>query len=413
MSNSISPESGNQKTKTTSPTETAARQNLVEAAKRIGPSLRARSDEINQLRRLPDGVWRDLVETGLLRALQPSRWGGVEAGLDEFYAAVAEVARAEGSTGWALGIVGVHPWQTALYPRQLQEEIWGDDPTIFNSSSYAPTGKAEKAPGGWRLDGRWSFSTGCDHCQWVNLGAIPGMTTVEGLEVPDFRSFILPRKDYRIDDNWFVSGLAGSGSKDIVVDNAFVPEYRSQSHWDYTRGVPLPGWEINPSPLYKLPWAVVFNLALAAATLGAAQGFLEEWINASRTRIGGLGLKVSEDPYTYKLLAEASYTIDSGLLTLIRDAGAMMETVRAGEAIPYKRRAAIRYNACRAAQLAARAVDDLYESSSGRIIFFGHPLHRRYQDVKAMLGHAYLNVDNPARMYGAMELGNRVVEFFL
>jgi 3-hydroxy-9,10-secoandrosta-1,3,5(10)-triene-9,17-dione monooxygenase len=149
------------------------------------------------------------------------------------------------------GIIGVRPWQTALYSDETQQEIWGDDPTTMNSSSYAPTGKAERVPGGFRLSGRWSFSSGCDHCRWVNLGTIAGGIDVDRRQLPDFRSFLLPRKDYRIDDNWHVAGLAGTGSKDIVVNDAFVPDHRSMSHWDLTLGKPMPGWELNPAPLCR------------------------------------------------------------------------------------------------------------------------------------------------------------------
>jgi 3-hydroxy-9,10-secoandrosta-1,3,5(10)-triene-9,17-dione monooxygenase len=119
----------------------------------------------------------------------------------EFYSAVIEVARAEGCAGWVAGIIGVHPWQTALYSDETQQEIWGDDPTTMNSSSYTATGKAERVPGGFRLSGRWSFSSGCDHCRWVNLATTAGGIEMDGRQLPDFRSFLLPRKDYRIDDN--------------------------------------------------------------------------------------------------------------------------------------------------------------------------------------------------------------------
>lgn len=163
---------------------------LTERARRLAPTLRERAEETTKLRRLPDSSWRDLVDSGLVRGLQPAYWGGAEADLRDFYQAVVEVARAEGSTGWVLGVAGVHPWQTSLYPVQTQEEVWGKDPTVINSSSYAPTGKAERVSGGYRLNGRWSFSSGCDHCSWVNLGAIVGTVTIKEQEVPDFRSFL-------------------------------------------------------------------------------------------------------------------------------------------------------------------------------------------------------------------------------
>jgi 3-hydroxy-9,10-secoandrosta-1,3,5(10)-triene-9,17-dione monooxygenase len=385
--------------------------NLIEVAKRLAPQCSRRSDDANRLRRFPDDLWKEFVESGLSRGLQASRWGGGEVDLAEFYAALFEIARAEGSLGWVLGVLGVHPWQTSLYPRETQEEVWGADPTVFNSSSYAPTGQAERVAGGWRLNGRWSFSTGCDLCQWVNLGAIPGMVEIEGQTVPEFRSFLLPRKDYQIDDNWRVAGMAGTGSKDIVVDHAFVPEHRSQSHWDYSYGLPLAGWEVNPAPLYRVPWALVFSFALNAATLGAARGFLDAWTEINKTRVGGFGVRARDDLFTQKLLAESDHAIETALLRLKADAEELMDAARAGNFLPRVRRAGMRYHGCRSVQLAVQAVDRLYESSSGRIIFHDHPLQRRYQDTKAMLGHVYLNTDPPGRIFGAMTLGVPTVEF--
>jgi len=396
------------------PVHQAARTDIVESARRLGPALRERSAEGARLRRLPDATISDLIETGILRMMQPARWGGREDSFDTFVTVVSEIARAEGSTGWVLGILGIHPWQTALYPRETQEEVWGADPTAFNSSSYAPTGKAERVSDGYCVSGRWSFSTGCDHCQWVNLGAFAEMVKVEGHEVPDFRSFLIPRKDYRIDDNWHVAGMSGTGSKDIVVDNAFVPDHRSQSHWDYMVGAPLPGWEVNPGPLYRLPWAVVFNYAIAAAIMGASRGFLDLWLGISRTRKGGLsGGEIKDDPFAQKLTAESIYAIDGGIARLRADAAAMMAAAEKGGPLDRKWRAQLRYNANRSAQLAVQAVDRMYEASSGRIIFNDHPLQRTYQDIKAMLSHAYLNVDIPARIFGAMELGVPTLECLL
>jgi 3-hydroxy-9,10-secoandrosta-1,3,5(10)-triene-9,17-dione monooxygenase len=392
---------------------TARPRTLADKARRLAPALRDRAEETAKLRRLPDETWRDLVDTGLVRALQPARWGGGEASVRDFYEAVVEVARAEPSTGWVLGVAGVHPWQTALFPERTQEEMWGRDPTVVNSSSYAPTGKAVRVPGGHRLSGRWSFSSGCDHCSWVNLGGVVGTVNIEGQEVPDFRSFLLPRQDYRIDDNWHVAGMSGTGSKDIVVADAFVPDHRSESHWDYALGRPLPGWEVNDSPLYHLSFAVVFNTVLAAAVIGAAAGFLDDWTEITRTRKAGLGSTVAQDPSIQKLFAEARYAIDGAIGRLYADAEEMMDAANAGDPVPFKRRAELRYHACRSAQICSRTVDQLFEASSGRAIFFDHPLQRRFQDIKAMMGHTYLNVDSPARLYGALEFGVPVLEAML
>lgn len=393
---------------TTATLSRPTRECLRDSARRLAASFREHADENARLRRLCDDTWRDLVDSGLVRALQPIRWGGGEVDLFEFYDAVIETARADGSTGWVLGVIGVHPWQTALYPEETQQEVWGKDATVMNSSSYAPTGKAERVPGGFRVQGRWSFSTGCDHCTWLNLGAFAGTVNVNGQEVPDFRSFLLPRSDYRIDDNWHVAGLQGTGSKDVVVEDAFVPDHRSQSHWDYALGKPLPGWRLNAGPLYRLPWAVVFNGAIGAGAIGAAEGFLDEWTEHSRSRRMGLGALAAEDPAIQQLLAEARYTIDGARHHLRADAEEMMAAARAGEILSFERRAEIRYHVNRSAQLCLRTVHRLFEASSGRAIFLDHPLQRRFQDLTAMLGHTYLNAEVVARLFGAQRLGQPI-----
>jgi 3-hydroxy-9,10-secoandrosta-1,3,5(10)-triene-9,17-dione monooxygenase len=391
----------------------ASRPGLIESAKALASVFRERVAEANQLRRLPDASWQDLLGSGIVRGLQPARWGGGEVHPREFYSAVVEVARAEGCAGWVAGIVGVHPWQTALYADKTQQEVWGEDPTVMNSSSYAPTGKAARVAGGYRLSGRWSFSSGCDHCGWVNLGAIAGGLKIDGHEVPDFRSYLLPRKDYAIDDNWRVAGLAGTGSKDIVVADAFIPEHRSMSHWDLTLGRPMPGWESNPAPLYRLPFAAVFINTLTAAVLGASAGLLEAFIETGRDRNSGMGIKLIDDPYCLQTVAEASYTINSATLSFLHDCDEMMQSAEAGEAFSLQRRAELRYHTTRSAQLAAHAVERLFEQAGGRAIFLDHPLQRRYQDVKAMMHHAAMNPNPAAKLYGAARFGQPILDMFL
>ena len=130
------------------------------------PALRERAARAEQLRRLPDETFADFQEAGLLRALQPKRYGGYELDPGTFYQAVAEVGAVCGSSGWILGVLGVHNWHLAILPPQAQEDVWGEDDSVQLSTSLAPTGTVERAGGGFRLHGRWSFSSGCDYCQW-------------------------------------------------------------------------------------------------------------------------------------------------------------------------------------------------------------------------------------------------------
>ena len=228
-------------------------------------------------------------------------------------------------------MIGVHPWQLALFSDKAQQEMWSDDPATMHSSSYDPTGKAEKVAGGYKISGRWSFSTGCDHCRGVMLGAICGSREIAGNQVRDFRSFLLTRDQYQIEDNWHVAGLKGTGSKDIVVEETFVPDYRTQSHLDYAINAPLPGQEVNPGPLYRLPWSVVFNMALAASALGSARGFVDAWTAASRDRKLNSGGRSADDAIIQQRLAEAVWYLDASGARIRADAIELWQMAEARE----------------------------------------------------------------------------------
>ncbi len=387
--------------------------NLVDKAKQLAPAFAASADEDAKLRRLSDATWRHLLNGGFLRALQPKRWGGGEVGIVEFIDAIAEISRASPSAGWVAGVIGVHPWQLALFDDAAQREMWGGDPATMHSSSYNPTGKAEKVDGGYRLSGRWSFSSGCDHCRGVNLGATVGLRDVGGTQAPDFRSFLLLRDQYRIDDTWRVAGLSGTGSNDIVVESAFVPEHRTQSHLDYALNLPLAGRELNDGVLYRLPWSVVFNMALAASVLGAARGFIDAWIEQTTTRKLARGLRAADDALTQRRLAEAMWYVDITLSRMRADAAELWQMAQAHESASMQQRAQIRWNMCRGCDLVGAAVVDLLRAASGRSIYLDHPLQRRFQDVLGGLGHAFLVPDPLAQFVGGSLLGSNKLEMVL
>jgi 3-hydroxy-9,10-secoandrosta-1,3,5(10)-triene-9,17-dione monooxygenase len=274
---------------------------LIVRAQVLKEALTARAAKADELRRVPDETIADFREAGFFRMLQPTRWGGLEVDPTTFFDVQMAVASACPSSAWVLGVVAVHAWQLALFPLQAQEDVWGTDAGTLISSSYAPTGKVARAEGGYRISGRWSFSSGCDHCQWVFLGGfVP--PEAEG-KPPEMRTFLLPRSDYRIDDNWHVAGLKGTGSKDIVVENAFVPEHRTHKLIDGFKRQ-SPGNAVNPSPLYRLPFGQIFVRSVSTSAIGAAQGALDAFLDIAAKRVAASdGAKVSEDPTTQTVCA--------------------------------------------------------------------------------------------------------------
>ena len=178
-------------------TERSASQ-VLDAVRDLLPLLRDRAQETEDLRRIPDESIKSLQETGFFKLLQPARYGGLEASPVDFYRGVRLIASACGSTGWVSSVLGVHPWQLALFDDRAQQEVWGEDASTLVSSSYAPMGRAKAVEGGFQFSGRWSFSSGCDHAQWIFLGGL--VLGEEGSPV-DFRTFLLPRSDYEIDES--------------------------------------------------------------------------------------------------------------------------------------------------------------------------------------------------------------------
>jgi 3-hydroxy-9,10-secoandrosta-1,3,5(10)-triene-9,17-dione monooxygenase len=367
------------------------------------PTLRERAREAERLRRLPDETFNDFQEAGLFRCLQPKRFDGYELDPVTFYQAVMEVGAVCGSSAWILGILGVHNWHLGLFPPRAQEDVWGGDTSIQLSTALAPTGTVERVDGGFRLRGRWSFSSGCDFCHWAVLGGMAPPVNVG--EPPDARTFLVPRQDYAIDDNWYVMGLCGTGSKDLVVADAFVPEYRTHSYRDafYLMN---PGTVVNDAPLYRLPFGLVFPAGLASPAIGVALGALETFRERSKTRVSARDqARVAEDPFIQFRLAEAAAEVDAARDRLLGNFAEMMRLACAGKEIPLAQRARYRWDAAKATDWSVRAVDRLFEASGGGGIFLTNPIQRAWRDVHAMRAHAGNNPERAAAVFGRSEFG--------
>jgi 3-hydroxy-9,10-secoandrosta-1,3,5(10)-triene-9,17-dione monooxygenase len=338
------------------------------------PALRERAPQAERLRRLPDETFADFQKAGLFRALQPKRYGGYELDPDTFYQAVIEVGTVCGSSAWILGVIGVHNWHLAILPPQAQQDVWGEDTSFQLSTSLAPTGTVEQAPGGYRLAGRWSFSSGCDFCHWAVLGAL--VPPADKDQPPDARVFLVPRRDYRIDDNWHVMGLCATGSKDLVVADAFVPEYRTHSYQDAFH-LRHPGTAVNDAPLYRLPFGLIFPNGITAPAIGVALGALAAFREQAAERVNLRDQsRIVEDPFTQYRLAEAAAEIGAARDRLLQNFAGMMRLVRAGEPIPLSDRARYRWDAGKAIDWSVRAVDRLFAASGGRGIFLDNPIQR-------------------------------------
>jgi 3-hydroxy-9,10-secoandrosta-1,3,5(10)-triene-9,17-dione monooxygenase len=381
-------------------------QAVLDAVRDLLPQIRERAEEGERLRVVPEASIKDLEAAGFFRLLQPKRYDGLESDPVDFFTAVKLIAGADGSTGWVSSVLGVHPWQVALFPDEAQQAVWGDDTTTRLSSSYAPTGKATLVEGGYQLSGKWSFSSGCDHAQWVLLGGL--VWNSEG-QVVDFKTFMIPRTDYTIEDVWNVVGLAGTGSNDIVVTDVFVPNEFTLSMGE-TGACKGPGQEVNTSNLYKLPFHSIFTSTITTPIIGMAYGAYEEHVEMQRKRVRAayIGEKAVDDPFANVRIARASSDIDAAWALLMNNIREEQAYVERGETIPLQLRLKVRRDQVLGTERAISAVDALFENSGGRALAKGTYLQRAWRDAHAGRVHAANDPERALRMFGAVEFGQKI-----
>ncbi|MCB2065444.1 MAG: acyl-CoA dehydrogenase family protein [Erythrobacter sp.] len=366
---------------------------LVARARAMVPVLKARAKQCVADRDVPAESFAEFHEAGFFRILQPKRWGGYEMHPNTFYEVQKTLAEGCMSTGWTYGVVGCHPYEIALFPEQAQQDMWGEDSSILCSSSYQPVGKVTHTDGGFRLSGRWGFSTGSVHCDWVVLGAMVPPRN-EG-DAPDMRAFLLPRKDYEIDrDCWHVFGLQGTGSHDIIVDDVFVPEHRTHRAIDGFL-CDNPGQELNDGVLYTLPWAQVFMRSVSTAAFGGARAAINAAVAIMKDRVSTNTGKASKaDPFLHAAIAKAHAHVTEMEATLRLTFEDLMAHAERGEPIPMEKRTLFAYNSASVVRRMAELVDDMVQLLGGRAIYMTSEIIQPWLDLNAGRAHVANDPNN-------------------
>lgn len=330
----------------------------------------------------------DLVRsTGVTRMLLARELGGYESDLDEFCEAVINIAALNPSAGWVAGVVGVHPWELSQVDPKLQQEIWGEDPDVWTASPYMPAGRATRVDGGFRLSGRWSFSSGTDACDWVTIGGVVVDGEGKPEPGPNWYHFVLPRPDYEIiEDSWNVVGLKGTGSKDLLVEDVFVPAYRVIDNEDLDQGRMTEQYAPG-KPLYHLSFGTVFSYAITSATLGICVGAINEFVEYTRDKVGGFGGRAAANPFQQAAHAEAVAEIEASQLQLLDGARRMMDIVNSGRKMTRSERLYFRTIQVRSARRAVNAIEKLYTYAGGSAIRLEQPIQRYWRDAHAAANH--------------------------
>lgn len=367
---------------------------LMARARALVPLIAANADAADDNRDLPAESVAAIREAGLLRGLQPSKWGGLELDpriVHDIQNVFAEVCA---STAWVYGVLSVQSFLLGRFSHEAQADVWGNSPDALISSSFMPVGKVTPVDGGFRISGKFGFSSGSTHCDWAVVGGMvpPG----DGREQPEMRLFLVPRKDYAIVDTWDVIGLRGTGSNDLVIDDAFVPEYRTYK--PDSGLLPLPASSGLPR-LYRLPWLHVFTSMVSNLGIGAARGAMNIFVQTTKTRTSMVGAPARDNPAYRSVIARTVTEIDALDLLGKRNFDRYFDhidaddTVELGEALHY------RSQLTSSMRKAAALVDEMMLLLGARGISRKGPLTRVWLDMSAARAHAG---NDPSAIYSQL-----------
>lgn len=357
------------------------------------PILAEESLASDSLGKLTPKTYEILRDSGIIRIFQPKKYGGLEGDPVEFARLIMDLAANAPSAGWVCGVVGLHSFEFAQTDPRLQEEVWGKDVDTWTASPYAMLGKAVPVEGGWRLTGRWPFSSGTDNCDWAVVGVMTEAEAGSGeFTVP--HHFIMPRSDYQIhQDSWDTMGLRGTGSKDIEAKDVFVPDYRvlnvqKLNARDYHRA------NQPESRLYEVPFDYLFPGVISASTIGIAEGVVRRYQEYAAERVNRGGIKSIDNPYQMAALGSALADIEASRLQLLDGLQKAYDIAMAGGTVPNALQHEARRNQVRAVRRAADAARAVFDTVGGNVARTSSPIQRFYRDVSVAMCHA-CNVDEP------------------
>ena len=305
---------------------------LLARARGIAVVARERAQQTETDRRVGDDMIERMRQADLFRVMQPRAYGGFEYGFEVFAQIVAAIASGCGSTGWVYALLASHQWLLACFSQVAQDEVW-QDPTALAAGTYAPVARAVAVDGGYRLSGVGSFCSGCDNGQWQLLGGM--IPQPNGTATPGF--FLLRSGDCIIEDNWHTMGLAGTGSKNIVARDAFVPAHRTLAFSELADAT-APGMRANSNPLYRQSFLAVLPIAIVSPVLGMAEGALADFlamasVRTTRGAVAGGNRRMAELTTVQLRVAETSALIDAARLLMFRDLAEAFETAARGDAV--------------------------------------------------------------------------------
>lgn len=369
---------------------------LTERTTALKPLLARHAQEAEERRHPIDEAWNAIRRTGAFYHLVPKRYGGLEFGVGAFIDAMLPLGEACASTGWVASFCVEHNWMLAQFPKEAQDEIFGQSPYIIAPGVTTPPGKVTRVKGGYRLTGRWKWGTGVMHADWVLAAGL----LMDAGEPPKMVFYAVPVSDVTILDTWYVDGMAGTGSNDIAIDDVFVPEHRALDMGLMRTGA-TPGGELHDSPLYRMPMLPFLALTAAIPAIGTARAAVATFRDRLKERlVFGSDMKQMEKPAAQMRLATADMHARTAEM-LVRDVGRrIVEIAERREAHIVENRISLRLQVAYAMDLCRAAIRLICEASGSGAHFIDNPLQRALRDINVMSSHVVYDLDAATEAHG-------------
>ena len=378
------------------PASSVSKEEIVERAKAMAPRFAKRAEAAEEARHIAPESAKDMLDAGFARVLLPREVGGYGLGFDTWFDVMRELSKADASHGWCAGLIIHHNHLVAQYPQGAQRALWAKGLDVPIAGSFAPNAQAVPVEGGYRVTTKGSpFASGVDHSTWVIVGGM-----VQGADPPDWRFFLVAPGDYTVRDTWFTAGMRATGSKTIVVEDAFVPESHALRLIDLRDGNG-PGGAIHPDVIYHTPFFYYAEISFATPMLGAVQGAYELFREWTKTRKNQMGAPLAEKISTQVRMARAAADIDAAELLLRR---AVHVTDAPQDYSPMLLARSVR-DFTRASELIVDAIDTLVALSGTACFASSHPIQRAWRDIHFMSMHISLNPEMNFAHFGRMALG--------
>ena len=388
-------------TDTPSTSSAPTAESLLAAVREMQPTLRDRAAHCEELGRLPDETLAEFKAAGLFDAAKPKLYGGFELGYDVVCESIMEAARACGSSAWVLAVFAEHNVTLGNNPRSILDQIWGDNPDSLVATGGSPDAKFTTVDDGFRFSGRIRFSSGCDHISFWMTGGTEEATG-------DRKRFLIAREQGEIDhDSWDVMGLAGTGSKEVVFDDIFIPAERELVGHGGIGGSRAEA-TVSDNPNFRIPPLTTAPYSLASVSVGIALGFIDDFTAMMRERGSRFGAKIAEFQSLQLRIAESSAEADAARRMILGNIRESLEILAEHQQLPMDVLVRNRRDMAYAPRLALSAADRLFYAAGANGLFLSGDLQRKFRDIHAAAAQYFLGWDLNGTVYGRHALGLEV-----